>query len=139
MPPDFTFQDLEGKTHRLSEYRGRVVLLDFWMINCGWCRVGIPRMVDAYRRLHDMGLEIIGINGEDAEGLLRAFLAQNNMTWPQTIQDKDDGPIHKLYKVGSFPAYYLIGKDGKLASRRLDGGAEDEILEWAERLTRAML
>jgi peroxiredoxin len=137
MPPDFTFQDLEGKTHRLSEYRGKVVLLDFWMINCGWCQVGIPTMVDAYRRLHGMGLEIIGINGEDAESPLRSFLAEKNMTWPQTIQDKDDGPIHKLYRVGSFPAYYLIGRDGKLASRRLDGGAEDELLGWAERLASA--
>jgi len=137
LPPDFTFQDLEGKTHRLSEYRGKVVLLDFWMINCGWCRVGIPTMVDAYRRLHGMGAEIIGINGEDAEGTLRSFIAEKNMTWLQTIQDKDDGPVHKLYRVRGFPAYYLIGRDGKLASRQLEGGAEEELLAWAERLASA--
>jgi peroxiredoxin len=137
MPPDFAFTDMEGKTHRLSEYRGRVVLLDFWMINCGWCQEGIPTMVEAYRRLHGMGAEIIGINGEDGEDRLRPFLAGKNMTWPQTVQDKDDGPIHKQYRVGSFPAYYLIGRDGKLASRRLEGGAEDEILAWAERLAAA--
>ena len=94
-------------------------------------------MVEAYRRLHGMGVEIIGINGEDAEDRLRAFLAGKNMAWPQTLQDKDDGPIHKLYRVGSFPAYYLIGRDGKLASRRLEGGAEDELLAWAERLAAA--
>jgi peroxiredoxin len=134
LPPDFTFQDLEGKTHRLSEYRGRVVLLDFWMIHCGWCEVGIPTMVDAYRRLHGMGVDIIGINGEDAEGTLRSFIAERNMTWLQTIQDKDDGPIHKVYRVGGFPAYYLIGRDGKLASRRLEGGADEELLAWVERL-----
>ncbi len=119
------------------EYRGRVVLLDFWMINYGWCQVGIPRMVEAYRKLHGMGVEIIGVNGEDAEGTLRPFIAEKNMTWSQTIQDKDDGPIHKLYRVGGFPAYYLIGRDGKLASRRLEGGAEDELLAWAERLASA--
>ncbi len=102
-PPDFTFQDMQGKTHRLSEYRGKVVLLDFWMINCGWCQEGIPTMVKAYRRLHDKGLEIIGINGEDAEGTLRPFLAAKNMAWPQTIQDKDDGPIHQLYRADGFP------------------------------------
>jgi len=137
MPPDFTFQDLEGKPHRLSEYQGKVVLLDFWMITCGWCQEGIPKMVDAYRKLRGTGLEIIGINGEDAESPLRSFVAEKNMTWPQTIQDKDDGPVHKLYRVGSFPAYYLIGTDGKLASRRLDGGAEDELLAWAEQLAGA--
>lgn len=137
LPPDFTFQDLEGKIHRLSDYRGKVVLLDFWMISCGWCQVGIPRMVDAYRRLHRMGLEIIGINGEDTESPLRSFLAGKNMTWPQTIQDKDDGPIHKLYRVTGFPAYYLIGRDGKLVSRLQAGGAEEELLGWAERLASA--
>lgn len=132
--PDFTFQDLEGKTHRLSEYRGKVVLLDFWMISCGWCQEGIPKMVQAYRRLHDMGMEIIGINGEDAEGPLRSFLAEEHVTWPQTIQDKDGGPIHKLYRAEGFPTYYLIGRDGKLASRSLFGGAEDDIFAEAERL-----
>ena len=137
VPPDFTFEDLEGKLHRLSEYRGKVVLLDFWMMNCGWCQVGIPRMVDAYRRLHPLGLEIIGINGEDAESPLRSFLAGKNMTWPQTVQDKDDGPIHKLYRVTGFPAYYLIGRDGKLVSRLQAGGAEEELFEWAERLAKA--
>lgn len=111
-----------------------MVLLDFWMIHCGWCEVGIPTMVDAYRRLHGMGVDIIGINGEDAEGTLRSFIAERNMTWLQTIQDKDDGPIHKVYRVGGFPAYYLIGRDGKLASRRLEGGAEEELLAWVERL-----
>ena len=81
-----------------------MILLDFWMMNCGWCQVGIPRMVDAYSRLHPVGLEIIGINGEDAESPLRSFLAGKNMTWPQTVQDKDDGPIHKLYRVTGSPA-----------------------------------
>jgi peroxiredoxin len=136
-PPDFTFRDMDGKTHRLSDYRGKVILLDFWMINCGWCQEGIPAMVEAYRKLHVLGVEIIGINGEDEEGPLRAFLAEKHVTWPQTIQDRDDGPIHRLYRVGSFPAYYLIGKDGKLASRRLIGGAEDDLLAEAERLARA--
>lgn len=136
-PPDFTFQDMDGKTHRLSDYRGKVVLLDFWTINCGWCQAGIPAMVQAYGKLHGMGVEIVGINGEDAEETLRTFLAEKKMTWTQTIQDKNDGPIHKLYRVDSFPAYYLIGRDGKLVSRRLEGGDEDDILAELERLAKA--
>src|SRR4051794_31302268 len=91
-------------------------------------------MVQAYRKLHPMGVEIIGINGEDAERTLRAFLARKNVTWLQTIQDKDDGPIHKLYRVRGFPAYYLIGKDANLPSLPLMGGAEVDILAEAARL-----
>ena len=129
--PDFTFQDLDGKTHRLSDYRGKVVLLNFWFINCGWCQAIIPAMVQAYSELRGMGVEIVGINGEDAEEALRPFLAERKITWIQTIQDKNDGPIHKLYRVNRFPIYYLIDRDGNIATRR-EGG--EGILAEVERL-----
>ena len=130
-PPDFTFQDLDGKTHRLSDYRGKVVLLDFWFINCGWCQAIIPEMVQTYNKLHGMGVEIVGINGEDAEETLRPFLTEKKITWPQTIQYKNDSSVHKLYRVRSFPIYYLIDRDGKIAARR-EGG--EGILAEVERL-----
>ena len=130
-PPDFTFQDLDGKTHRLSDYRGKVVLLDFWFINCVWCQQIIPEMVQTYNKLHGMGLEIIGINGVDAEETLRPFLAEKKITWPQTIQHKTDSPVYKLYRVSTAPIYYLIDRDGKIAAQR-EGG--EGILTEVERL-----
>ena len=132
-PPDFTFQDLDGKMHRLSDYRGKVVLLDFWIINCGWCQAIIPAMVQAHSELQGTGVEIVGINGQDGEEALRPFLAERKMTWTQTIQHKSDGPIHKLYRVSSYPIYYLIGRDGKIAARR-EGG--EGILAEVERVAR---
>jgi len=79
----------------------------------------------------------IGGNGRRVAPAEQQIPHRGKRIWSQTIQDKDDGPIHKLYRVGSFPAYYLIGRDGRLTSRRLDGGAEDELLAWAERLASA--
>ena len=120
-PPDFTFRDLDGKTHRLSDYRGKVVLLDFWFMSCVWCQEIIPEMVQTYNELHGKGLEIIGINGVDSEETLRPFLAEKKITWPQTIQHKTDSPVYKRYRVSAAPIYYLIDRDGKIAAQR-EGG-----------------
>ncbi len=121
--PDFQFTDLQGKLHRLSDFRGRIVLLDFWTISCGPCQAAIPKLVAAYAKYHHEGFEIVGINGEDSADTLRPFLKKKGIFWPQTAQEKTDGPIHKLYRYDSWPTYYLVGRDGTILLRRL--GNED--------------
>jgi peroxiredoxin len=120
--PDFSFTDLEGKARKLSDYRGKVVLLDFWVINCGPCQEDAPELVKAYEKLRSKGFEMIGINGEDSGEVLRKFMAEKRIAWPQTIQEKWEGPIHKLYRFESWPTYYLIGKDGAIIAKRNSGG-----------------
>ena len=120
--PDFSFTDLEGKAHKLSDYRGKVVLLDFWVINCGPCQMDAPKVAQVYEQLHPKGFEIIGINGEDTAEVLKEFMGKKKMTWTQTIQEKWEGPIHKLYHFYSWPTYYLIGKDGTILAKRNDDG-----------------
>lgn len=127
--PDFSFTDLDGKTRKLSDYRGKVVLLDFWVINCGPCQMDAPKLAEAYAQLHPKGLEIIGINGEDTAEVLKEFMGEKKMIWTQTVQEKWEGPIHKLYRFDSWPTYYLIGKDGQIIAKRNDGGASLADLE----------
>lgn len=127
--PDFSFIDLDGKSHKLSDYRGKVVLLDFWVINCGPCQMDAPRLAQAYEKLHPKGFEIIGINGEDTAEVLREFMGEKKMIWAQTVQEKWEGPIHKLYRFDSWPTYYLVGKDGTIIARRNDDGVSLADLE----------
>jgi peroxiredoxin len=117
---DFSFTDLESKPHRLSDYRGKVVLLDFWYINCGPCQLAIPKLIDLYERYHAKGLEIIGINGEDTKEEIQKFLDEKKMkmNWPQTVQEKTGGPIHDLYQFFAAPTYFLIDRDGKISVRK---------------------
>jgi peroxiredoxin len=117
LAPDFAFTDLEGKTRRLSDYRGKVVLLDFWGVWCSKCVAAVPKLVEAYEKLHAKGFEIIGIDGEDEKEVLQKFLAEKKMRWPQTLQEKSNGPIHKLYQYYAAPLYFLIGRDGKVLIR----------------------
>jgi thiol-disulfide isomerase/thioredoxin len=117
--PVFSFIDLEGKKHDLKDYRGSVVLLDFWSTGCGACVAAAPGLVRIYQKYSNMGFEIIGIHYGDADEKLRKFISEKNMTWPQT-SEQEGGPIHRIYRVVGHPSYYLIGKDGAIVSNQIN-------------------
>jgi len=110
--PEFSFVDLNGKKRRLSDYRGKVVLLDFWGSWCGPCVAAVPDLVAVYEKFHARGFEIIGIEANDTPAAVRDFTAAHHMTWAQTIE-KDKGVIGALHRIEGWPTAFLIGPDGK--------------------------
>jgi len=111
--PEFAFVDLQGGHRRLSDFRGKVVLLDFWGTWCGPCVASVPGLVAVYEKYRAKGFEIIGIASDDTREKLLAFTAEKRMNWPQTIED-DNGPITTLYRITGWPSYFLIGPDGRI-------------------------
>jgi thiol-disulfide isomerase/thioredoxin len=109
--PDFPFTDVGGVKRKLSDYRGKVVLIDFWGIWCGPCVAAIPELAAAYAKYHPRGLEIIGVDANDTKEKLLPFIRQKKMPWIHT-QEGDKGPIHRLFRVAGWPSYFIIGKDG---------------------------
>ncbi len=122
--PDFSFTDLDGKKRKLSDYRGKVVLLDFWGTWCGPCVAAMPKLVEVYEKLHAQGFDILGVDSNDAEEKLRAFMTEKKMPWAQTME-AEQGQIHKLYRIVGWPTYYLIGRDGHIIANQIK---EDELL-----------
>ena len=121
--PEFSFEDLKGQLHHLSDYRGKVLLLDFWGYWCGPCIAEVPTLVATYNELHSNGFEIIGIhNGEDTASV-RKFISEHKMNWNQTIEG-DNGSILKLFRIKGYPTYFLIGKNGSIISNNLRPGDE---------------
>ncbi len=132
--PDFSFVDLEGKRRRLSDYRGRIVLVDFWGTWCPGCVAQTEELVAAYRKLHPLGFEILGVHSGGDEAEVRKFIAAHAMRWPQTIEAGEaPRPPQKLYRFLGAPNYFLVDKDG----RRIAAGSNslpDLIREAEKRL-----
>jgi peroxiredoxin len=114
--PRFALKDLKGRTVRLSDFRGKVVLLNFWFSTCGPCRMETPDLVTLYRAYTDRGFEVLGINLDELlipyeEGRqLKSFLATFKMPYPilladaRVYQDYGSAPIQ--------PVSFLIDREG---------------------------
>jgi len=114
--------DLAGKTIDLAEYKGKVVLLDFWATWCGPCVAELPNVIAAYEKYHGKGFEIVGISLDEDRAALDKFLADKGTTWRQHFDGKGwKNEVAVAYGVQSIPATYLIGPDGKIAAIGLRG------------------
>lgn len=120
--PDFSVQDLDGNDLTLSDYRGKVVLVDFWATWCMPCISELPTLMAAYNRFHADGFEIIGISLDQDREMLLKFLKQQKMSWPQFYDGEVWGNELALkYGIQSIPSSYLLNREGKIIARQLRG------------------
>ena len=120
--PDFSATALDGKPISLQQYRGKVILLDFWGIWCGFCLAEMPNMKRVYNTYKDQGFEVIGVNLDTDERRLRNYLKENDIQWRQIFSgQKWKSPLVQQYHIRSIPAPWLIDRDGTLISREARG------------------
>ena len=126
--------DLEGKTVSLSEYKGKVLMLDFWATWCGPCVAELPNVQEAYKKYHDQGFEIVGISLDRAEdrSKLESFIHEKGMPWRQIYDGKYWKSANAVrYGVQAIPFTLLIGKTGKIVAVGARGEALAPAIEAA--------
>lgn len=113
--PDFALRDADGKLVRLSDYRGKVVLLNFWATWCAPCRLEIPWFIEFQRKHKDRGLAVLGISmDEDGWEVVKPFIERLGVNY--RILMGDDSVAQLYGGVDSLPTTFLIDREGRIAS-----------------------
>lgn len=110
--PDFVLVDMNGEKHRLSDYEGQGVFLNFWGTWCKPCEREMPYMDNQYKQFKDKGVQVLAVNVGESDLAVTKFIDKHNLSFPVVI-DKD-GQVQTAYKIGPLPATYMIDKDGKV-------------------------
>lgn len=133
--PDFTLTDISGKQVSLKDYRGKVVLVDFWATWCPPCRVSIPAMEELHKEYGPKGLQVLSISMDEETGLVAPFAREHGMTYPILLGAASD--VSERYRVRGIPALYLVDQDGKLVRQWL--GFDDSVpKQWRESLDKLL-
>jgi peroxiredoxin len=125
---DVTLKDMHGRDVKLADYRGKVILLNFWATWCGPCRLEIPAFVEMQDRFRKDGLVVLGLSVDDPPEKLPPFAEEFKMNYPVLVGlDREDvlekPPYGPLVGV---PVSFLIGRNGKICSKHIGMASKAE-------------
>ncbi len=130
---DFALKDADGKQARLSDYRGKVVLLDFWETSCAPCKVEIPWLIDLQRRYKDQGFETLGVAMDDhGWETVKPFALKTAINYRLVIGNET---VAQAYGgVDALPTTFLIDRAGKIAAVHVGLTSKKEFEDGIQRL-----
>lgn len=123
--PDFILKNLNGDDVQLSQFRGKVVLIDFWAVFCKPCVIALPKIQEIHKKYNDKELVVLAINVSEDKNKIQKFIEENGYTF-QVLLDSGNMNVQKNYGVIGIPHTYIIDKQGKVAYSRIGYGQGSE-------------
>jgi len=126
--PDFTLQSLDGQAVALSDYRGQVVLLNFWATWCEPCKLEMPAFDEVQQSAGPQGLQVLAVNFDEPAAEVQAFQDKLGLTFPLLL---DPGAVvQRLYRVVGYPTSYWIDREGQVAAMHVGVMSERQLADY---------
>jgi cytochrome c biogenesis protein CcmG/thiol:disulfide interchange protein DsbE len=133
--PDVVLHASDGSAHRLAEFKGRVVLLDFWASWCAPCKASFPALDALYRQYHARGFDVLAINVDERQRDADAFLQQRPHQMPVFFDPKGDAPT--AFQIQGMPSSVLIDRAGNIRFAHM--GYSDKVVDDYQQEIHALL
>jgi thiol-disulfide isomerase/thioredoxin len=122
---DFSLKDMSGKTVRLSDYKGKVVLLEFWATWCPPCRASVPGLEKLHKAYKDKGLVLLAVSmDEGGWDEVQSYVKESGITYT-VLKGTED--VATKYQVRSIPMMLVLNKEGKITKRYLGMGSDEDL------------
>jgi peroxiredoxin len=116
---NFTFKDITNKKVSLSDFKGKVILLDFWATWCVPCKAEIPGFIDLQKKYGAKGLQIIGLSVDDSLPTAKKYADEMKMNYPVLLAEGKEDILNAYDPIPSIPVSFVIGRDGKICAKHV--------------------
>ncbi|MBN8636589.1 MAG: redoxin domain-containing protein [Anaerolineae bacterium] len=128
--PDFTATTLTGETVRLSDYRGQIVMLNFWATWCPPCRAEMPAIERAYERFSEQGVMVLAINNGETSAEIAPFATTLGLRFPVVLDT--DRRLQTAFGMTGYPTSLFIGRDGEIYATHTGGLSSSQLTNYLE-------
>ena len=116
---NFTFKDINNQKVSLSDFKGKVIIMDFWATWCVPCKAEIPGFIELQKKHGDRGLQIIGLSVDDSLATAKKYADGMKMNYPVLLAEGKEDILQAYDPIPSIPVSVVIGRDGKICSKHV--------------------